>query len=269
MSNNPLRELPFYQVDAFTSEPFSGNPAGVCPLTHWPEDALLQAIATENNLSETAFFVPTDEGFQLRWFTPAVEVDLCGHATLAAAWVLFNRLNHGEDPIRFTTRSGILTVSRAGDEYCMDFPAKSVQPIEAPEGLLAALGIQGEVEGIWQSDDILVLVKDQGVIARLAPDFNKLAVFKTRGVIVTAAAAEGVDFVSRWFGPQVGVNEDPVTGSAHTFLAPFWAGRLGKSELSAQQGGRRKGMLRCLVKEDGRVVLYGSARLMIEGTFRL
>ncbi|CAM3943224.1 PhzF family phenazine biosynthesis protein [Xenorhabdus thuongxuanensis] len=266
MKNNDITKIPFYQVDAFTSQSFNGNPAGVCPLTHWPTDAILQAIARENNLSETAFFVPSEDGFHLRWFTPTVEVDLCGHATLAASWVLFNKQNYPENVIRFFTRSGTLSVSREGDQYCMDFPAKTVQEIEEPEGLLAALGIIDEVEGIWQSDDIVVLVKDKSAIEHLSPDFNKLAVFKTRGIIVTADDDQ-FDFVSRWFGPRVGVNEDPVTGSAYTFLAPFWAGRTGKSELTAQQGGNRKGTLRCIVRDDGRIALYGSARLMIEGTF--
>ncbi|MCA1924391.1 PhzF family phenazine biosynthesis protein [Buttiauxella noackiae] len=269
MKKSDLTKLPFYQVDAFASQPFAGNPAGVCPLTYWLDDSVLQSIASENNLSETAFFVSTTDGYHLRWFTPAVEVDLCGHATLAAAWVLFNKLNYSENVIHFSTRSGILSVSKEADEYCMDFPAKKALPIDEPEGLLAALGLAGNVEGFWLSDDIIVLVKDKSCLENLNPDFNKLAVFKTRGVIVTAPGGGEFDFVSRWFGPQVGVNEDPVTGSAHTFLAPFWAERSGKNELLAQQGGSRKGSLRCCVRNDGRVALYGSARLMIEGTFIL
>lgn len=268
MNNNLAATLPFYQVDAFTCEAFGGNPAAVMPLTEWPDDNVLKAIARENNLSETAFFVPQGEGFHLRWFTPAVEVDLCGHATLAASWVLFNKLGYQGDELHFTTRSGLLVVSREGDELCMDFPTKMLQPIDEPQGLLTALGIRGEVEGFWQSDDIVVLVNDKAIIEKLTPDFNQLAAFKTRGVIVTAADSE-FDFVSRWFGPQVGVNEDPVTGSAHTWLAPFWAQRCGKNTLMAQQGGARKGTLRCVVRDGGRVSLYGQARLMIEGTFCL
>lgn len=268
MKNNNTHKIPFYQVDAFTAEPFGGNPAGVCPLKEWLSDDTLQAIARENNLSETAFFVPTDDGYHLRWCTPAVEVDLCGHATLAASWVLFNKLGYSGKTIRFQTRSGELSVSRHGDEYCMDFPAQKAQAIDIPAGLLEALGITHGVVGVWKAADLIVLVDDKTMIDGLSPDFNALNLFDTRGVIVTAADDE-FDFVSRWFGPQVGVNEDPVTGSAHTFLAPFWAERLGKNTLSAQQGGARKGTLRCVVRDDGRVELYGAARMMIEGTFSL
>ncbi|MGL5699397.1 MAG: PhzF family phenazine biosynthesis protein [Kluyvera sp.] len=268
MDNNSTTTLPFYQVDAFTSQPFGGNPAGVCPLTEWPEDHVLQAIAIENNLSETAFFVPIEGGFHLRWFTPGVEVDLCGHATLATSWVLFNLLDYPGKTLRFTTRSGLLTVTRDGDELCMDFPTKPLYPISEPQGLLDALGITEGVEGFWLSDDIVVLVNDKAIIEKLSPDFSLLKHFKARGVIVTAADNE-FDFVSRWFGPQVGVNEDPVTGSAHTWLAPFWAQRLGKTSLLAQQGGARKGTLRCVLGDEGRVSLYGKARLMISGQFYL
>ncbi|EMX8467894.1 PhzF family phenazine biosynthesis protein [Serratia ureilytica] len=260
--------IPFYQIDAFTSQPFGGNPAGVCPLTEWLSDEVMQAIATENNLSETAFFVPTEGGYQLRWCTPSVEVDLCGHATLAASWVIFNKLGYTGDSIHFHTRSGVLKVSKKGDEFCMDFPAKTATEIEIPARLLESLGIETGVIGVWKSDDLIVLVDNKSIIEGLAPDFTALARFETRGVIVTAEA-DDFDFVSRWFGPQVGVNEDPVTGSAHTFLAPFWAARLGKTELIAQQGGERKGILRCIVRDSGRVELYGSARMTIEGTFQL
>lgn len=268
MTNNKPNTIPFYQVDAFTTEPFGGNPAGVCPLTEWLSDKTLQAIAAENNLSETAFFIPVEGGYHLRWCTPAVEVDLCGHATLAASWVLFNKLGFTGEVIRFFTRSGVLEVSRHGKEYCMDFPAKQMVPIETPAGLLAALGISDGIVGVWQSDDLVVLVENKTIIDGLSPDFNALKVFKTRGVVVTAPDEE-FDFVSRWFGPQVGVNEDPVTGSAHTFLAPFWANRLGKFTLSARQGGVRQGALRCVIRDNGRVAIYGSARMAIEGIFSL
>lgn len=268
MKSNNTTTVPFYQVDAFTSQPFGGNPAGVCVLDEWLSDETLQAIAAENNLSETAFFVPLEDGYHLRWCTPAVEVDLCGHATLAASWVLFNKLGYSGESIRFHTRSGLLVVSRNGDEYGMNFPAKIAEPIETPAGLLEALGIQRGVTGVWKSEDLIVLVDDKTIIDELSPDFSKLNEFKTRGVIVTAAAQD-FDFASRWFGPQVGVNEDPVTGSAHTWLAPFWAERLGKNELTAQQGGARKGTLRCVVRDDGRVELFGAARMTIEGIFIL
>lgn len=268
MKNTNAHTIPFYQVDAFTSLPFGGNPAGVCPLTEWLSDELLQAIANENNLSETAFFVPVGNDYHLRWCTPTVEVDLCGHATLAAAWVLFNKLGYISETIRFHTRSGLLVVSRYGDELCMNFPAKIAEPVDIPVGLPEALGISSGVEGVWKSDDLIVLVDSRTIIEGLTPDFNALNAFSTRGVIVTAADSQ-FDFVSRWFGPQVGVNEDPVTGSAHTFLAPFWSVRLGKKTLFAQQGGERKGTLRCVVRDDDRVELYGSARMTIEGTFIL
>jgi PhzF family phenazine biosynthesis protein len=268
MTKPDIEVIPFYQVDAFTSQPFGGNPAGVCPLTEWLPDDVLQSIATENNLSETAFFVPVEEGYQLRWCTPAVEVDLCGHATLAASWVLFNKLGYHHEAIRFYTRSGVLTVTKNGEELCMDFPAKSAMEIDTPDGLLEALGINAGVMGVWKSDDLIVLVDDKTIIEGLTPDFNKLVKFDTRGVIVTAADNH-FDFVSRWFGPQVGVNEDPVTGSAHTFLAPFWKARTGKNILTAQQGGKRKGTLRCVVRDDGRVELHGSARMTIKGEFQL
>lgn len=268
MKSNNTTAIPFYQVDAFTSQPFGGNPAGVCVLDEWLSDETLHAIAAENNLSETAFFVPVKDGYHLRWFTPAVEVDLCGHATLAASWVLFNKLGYSGASIRFNTRSGLLVVSKHGDEFGMDFPAKTPEPIETPAGLLEALGMTCDAVGVWKSDDLIVLVDDKAIIEGLSPDFSKLNAFKTRGVIVTAADQQ-VDFVSRWFGPQVGVNEDPVTGSAHTWLAPFWAERLGKKVLTAQQGGARKGTLRCVVRDDGRVELFGSARMTIEGVFTL
>jgi len=268
MRKNNGTKIPFYQVDAFTTKLFEGNPAGVCPLTEWLADDVLQAIAIENNLSETAFFVPTEEGYHLRWFTPGVEVDLCGHATLAASWVLFNKLGYTEEKIRFHTRSGLLVVSKSGDEYGMDFPKKTAASIDTPAGLLEALGITGDIVGVWESDDLIVMVDDKAIIEELSPDFNALNVFDTRGVIVTAAD-DHFDFVSRWFGPQVGVNEDPVTGSAHTWLAPLWAERLDKTELTAQQGGARKGTLRCVLREDGRVELYGAARMTIEGVLTL
>lgn len=268
MANRYPEKIPFYQIDAFTSQAFGGNPAGVCMLTHWLDDKVMQAIAAENNLSETAFCVPVEGRFLLRWFTPGVEVDLCGHATLATAWVLFNRLGYQHDTLRFETRSGELTVTRQGEELCLNFPAKHAVATDTPPGLAAALGITGSIAGVWKSDDLVVLVEDKAVIAELKPDFKALAAFDTRGVVVTAADDE-FDFVSRWFGPRVEVNEDPVTGSAHTFLAPFWYERTGKRQLLAQQGGSRKGELRCHVLDDGRVELFGKARLTVEGHFYL
>jgi PhzF family phenazine biosynthesis protein len=258
-------KLDIYQVDAFSQQPFGGNPAAVCPLTEWLPDEQLQNIAAENNLSETAYFVPRGDFYELRWFTPEVEVDLCGHATLAAAWVLIHQLADAPEVLRFATRSGELRVTRNGDELAMDFPAKPPQPCEPPSGLLNALGI--EHAEVFAADDYIVLVDDEAQIAALTPDFARLKGLPKRGIAVTAKST-GFDFVSRWFGPNVGVNEDPVTGSAHTSLAPFWAERLGKSILTAEQGGKRRGQLRCELKGD-RVIISGHAVLYLQGVIYL
>lgn len=271
MSNLPAHmeyttvKLDIYQVDAFSQHPFGGNPAAVCPLTEWLSDAQLQNIAAENNLSETAYFVPRDGFYELRWFTPTVEVDLCGHATLAAAWVLIHALADAPEVLRFATRSGELRVTREGDELAMDFPAKAPQACEPPAGMLSALGIKrAEVFG---TDDYIVLLDDEAQVAALTPDFAQLKGLPKRGIAVTAKSTR-FDFISRWFGPNVGVNEDPVTGSAHTSLAPFWAERLGKTRLTAEQGGARKGQLRCVLKGD-RVIISGKAVLYMQGTIYL
>ncbi|WP_286788891.1 MULTISPECIES: PhzF family phenazine biosynthesis protein [unclassified Pseudomonas] len=257
-------ELSIYQVDAFSDRPFGGNPAAVCPLKHWLPEATLQSIAAENNLSETAFTVPKGEAFELRWFTPKVEVDLCGHATLAAAWVLFDILKEPQQQLCFLTRSGELRVTRIEGRLAMDFPAKRPQPMPAPHGLIEALSLSN-IEALYRTDDFIVVVKDEAQIASLKPDFNALALFDIRGVAVTAPGSQ-YDFVSRWFGPRVGVNEDPVTGSAHTSLAPYWSTRLGKRLLTAEQGGVRKGQLLCEVLENDRVIISGSASLYLRGT---
>lgn len=257
-------QLDIFQVDAFSSEVFGGNPAAVCPLAAWLPDATLEKIAAENNLSETAFFVRTGEVFELRWFTPTVEVDLCGHATLAAAWVLFEQLGERCETLRFSTRSGELRVRREDGRLAMDFPAKQPDAVTPPPGLLQALGLE-EAEGLYRTDDYLVVVKDETIVAGLNPDFVALAAFDIRGIAVTAPG-HNVDFVSRWFGPRVGVNEDPVTGSAHTSLAPYWAKRLGKHSLTAEQGGTRKGQLRCEVLDSERVIISGHGALYLRGT---
>lgn len=258
-------KLDIYQVDAFSEQPFGGNPAAVCPLTEWLPDERLQAIAAENNLSETAYFVRRGEGYELRWFTPEVEVDLCGHATLAAAWVLIHKLADSADVLRFATRSGELRVTRNGDELAMDFPAKTPQPCEPPAGMFAALGI--EHADVFSTDDFIVLLQDEAQVAALTPDFARLKGLPKRGIAVTTRGTR-FDIVSRWFGPNVGVNEDPVTGSAHTSLAPFWAERLGKTHLTAEQGGARKGQLHCELKGD-RVIISGKAALYMQGTIYL
>lgn len=258
--------IDLYQVDAFASKPFEGNPAAVCPLEAWLDDTLLQAIATENNLSETAFFVPTESGYHLRWFTPSVEVDLCGHATLAAAWVIFNVLGDSAETLAFETRSGQLLVQRNGNDLAMDFPAKVVEPLAMEAEVKAALGIN-EIEELLISDDIVVVVNDAQLIESLTPDMQQLKHLPGRGIVVTAKGSD-VDFVSRWFGPKVGVEEDPVTGSAHTSLAPFWARKLGKRQLTARQGGARKGALSCEI-EGERVIIKGCVAPYLKGVITL
>lgn len=262
-----MPQYQLYQVDAFTSKPFGGNPAAVVPLDAWLPDEMLQRIAEENNLSETAYFVRKGDVYELRWFTPAVEVDLCGHATLASAYVLFEQLGVRDEVLRFATRSGELQVRRAGGKLAMDFPAKRPEPVDMPAGLLQALGLS-DAQALLRTDDYLVVIEDETLIDGLKPDFAALAAFDVRGVAVTAPSAS-FDFVSRWFGPRVGVNEDPVTGSAHTSLAPYWSQRLGKTFLSAQQGGARKGQLQCEVLDTGRVVITGQAALYLHGAIHL
>ncbi|MFP5427649.1 MAG: PhzF family phenazine biosynthesis protein [Gammaproteobacteria bacterium] len=258
-------QLEIFQVDAFSAQPFGGNPAAVIPLENWLPDELLQRIAEENNLSETAYFVKNQAGYDLRWFTPTVEVDLCGHATLAAAWVLFEQLGEQAEVLRFNTRSGELRVSRGADGLlAMDFPAKQPVAVETPSGLLEALGLS-RARGVYRTDDYLVVIDDASLIETLAPDFVALAGFDVRGIAVTAPG-RGYDFVTRWFGPRVGVNEDPVTGSAHTSLAPYWAERLDQSSLNCEQGGARKGQLHCQVPGNGRVIISGKGALYLRGT---
>lgn len=260
--------IPFYQVDAFSDGPFTGNPAAVCLLTHWPEDEILQRIAQENNLSETAFYVSGTGGnaLNLRWFTSVTEVALCGHATLATATVLSERDPDSDAPRIFSTHSGRLTVRKEGRLYRMDFPAQQAVAINIPASLPAALGLApDDIETVLQASDIVVVLRDEARLDTLAP---VLKTFPVRGVVVTAAAST-CDFRSRWFGPQVGVNEDPLTGSAHTFLAPFWAERLGKTTLQAIQGGSRKGRITCTVLDTGRVELAGEGEIVIQGEFIL
>jgi PhzF family phenazine biosynthesis protein len=249
-----------YQVDAFASHAFEGNPAAVCPLERWLDDGLLQALAEENNLSETAFFVAAGRSFDLRWFTPVKEVDLCGHATLAAAHVLFERLGYAERVIAFKTRSGQLLVEKTGSRLQMDFPASPPAPCSMPERLVQGLGAR-PVE-LLAGEDYLAVFDSEETVRSLAPDHALLGQLDLRGVIVTAPGID-VDFVSRFFAPKFGIPEDPVTGSAHCELAPYWARRLGKNALSARQVSKRGGNLGCEVKGD-RVVLSGSAVTVME-----
>lgn len=244
-----------YQVDAFANRVFEGNPAAVCPLDDWLDDRILQSIAEENNLSETAFFVPTDGGFHLRWFTPVAEVDLCGHATLAAAHVLFEILGHPEPAISFHTRSGKLIVERQDDLLAMDFPAIHPTPCTPPDALIEGLG-QSPVE-VLAADDYVAVFDSETTIRSLTPNLAKLGELDLRGVCVTARGNE-TDFVSRFFAPKLGVPEDPVTGSAHCELAPYWAATLGKTTLSARQVSKRGGNILCQMQNQ-RVILAGNA----------
>ena len=257
-----------YQIDAFADKVFGGNPAAVVPLREWLDDALLQAIADENNLSETAFFVPSGDRFGLRWFTPRSEVDLCGHATLAAAYALFEILGYVGDALVFETRSGLLTVRRRDGLLEMDFPVERLVACpEEVETLERGLGTQ--VCEAWAGQDYLVEVASAEVVRELAPDMRRLGQLARRGVIVTARGrGDGVDFVSRFFAPKYGIDEDPVTGSAHCALAPYWAGKLGRTRLVGRQVSRRGGTVLCELRDE-RVLLAGRAALFSTGEIYL
>jgi len=255
-----------FQVDAFTDQLFKGNPAAVCPLERWLPDATLQAIAAENNLSETAFFIPQGRSYHLRWFTPAIEVDLCGHATLAAAHVLYNHMGIKAPALNFESRSGLLSVSRDDGRYIMDFPTDILEPTLAPKVLTEALKIEPK-EVFSGRDDFLIILESEQEVAALEPDFRMLKQVKSRGVIVTAPGKK-VDFVSRCFFPNAGIDEDPVTGSAHTTMTPYWAERLSKQEMSAKQISKRGGHVHCTMLGD-RVALGGQAVTFMEGKIYL
>lgn len=260
-----MTEIPIYQVDAFSSSVFSGNPAAVCPLTEWLPDQQLQAIAAENNLSETAYFIRNGDGFHLRWFTPGCEVDLCGHATLASAYVLFNELKESGDLIRFHTKSGELRVKRDGEMLALDFPARPPAPVAANPSLAAALG--GNPQAMLAARDYLVRYANAEEVRALKPDMQALMHIDRFAIIVTARGTD-CDFVSRFFAPAKGVPEDPVTGSAHCTLIPYWAEQLGKTTLHARQIGPRGGELFCKLNGD-RVEIAGRAALFLRGTIRL
>jgi PhzF family phenazine biosynthesis protein len=248
-------KLKLYQIDAFTDRVFGGNPAAVCPLNEWLEDRVLQAIAEENNLAETAFFLPAKEGYGLRWFTPVTEVNLCGHATLAAAYVLYNCLGHRGPTITFDTLSGRLTVTRKDEMFEMDFPSKDPKPCAAPDILAQALG-KAPVEVLCH-DNYIAVFGTEGEVREISPDLPKLSLLDLRGVAVTAKGDES-DFVSRFFAPKYGIDEDPVTGSSHCELAPYWSKKLNKQRLTARQVSKRGGRLVCEVKPP-RVILSGTA----------
>jgi predicted PhzF superfamily epimerase YddE/YHI9 len=260
--------IPYYHVDSFTAELFGGNPAGVCILSAFLADNIMQKISAENKHSETAFVVPRADGdFDLRWFTPEVEDDLCGHATLASAYVLALR-GHSVWPVRFHTRSGALTVARDLDSLEMDFPARPPQPCEPPVVVLPALGLK--TARVMKSRDYLVVVDRAEQVRGLSPDIRALARLDIGigGTIVTAPGEGDVDYVSRFFAPAVGIDEDPATGSINCTLAPYWAGRLGKRRLHAQQLSARGGDLRCEIAGD-RVKIAGNARLYLQGTLEI
>lgn len=257
--------LPLYQVDAFTQTPFQGNPAAVCLLDVPRPDTWMQNLAAEMNLSETAFLLPEGPGFRLRWFTPAAEVRLCGHATLASAHILWQSgAVPADNTIQFFTLSGLLTAGQHGDLIWLNFPSRPAVTADPPPGMLAALGVKAVFVG-RSLEDYLVETASEAEVLSSRPDFNALARVQARGVILTSQAEDGrVDFISRFFAPAVGVNEDPVTGSSHTVLAPYWAARLGKSQLIAEQVSRRGGRLH-LGLEGERVQIGGSAVTVFRG----
>lgn len=258
-------ELPIYQVDAFTNRAFGGNPAAVMPLERWLDDALMQQIAAENNLSETAFFVPEGDRWRLRWFTPTVEVDLCGHATLAAAWVLFHELGCEDEQVAFATRSGVLTVTRHGEQLEMDLPAIVAQPVDSSAAISAGLGTEPERLLEAPNGNYLAVFADVETVSALTPDFVSLKPLGRMGFIATAPGLD-CDFVSRFFAPAAGIDEDPVTGSAHSTLAPYWQHVLGRDRLSARQISQRGGELDCLCQGD-RVLIRGQAVTTLRGRF--
>jgi predicted PhzF superfamily epimerase YddE/YHI9 len=258
-------QLPIYQIDAFSSRLFGGNPAAVCPLQDWLSDETLQAIAAENNLAETAFFVGEGDRYHLRWFTPTVEVDLCGHATLASAFVVFEYLARGLKIVKFDTRSGLLSVERVGGRLRMDFPARPGEVCDCPSDLLAGLGSPPRL--VKRARDYLAVYDSEEQVRAIKPDFAALEKLPALGIIATAPG-KAADFVSRFFAPGAGIPEDPVTGSAHCTLTPYWAERLGKQSLHALQVSRRGGELWCELAGD-RVLIAGNAVEYLRGTIRL
>jgi len=255
-------DLEYFQVDAFTDTVFAGNPAVVYPLDAWLPEETMQSIAAEHNLSETVFFVANNEEYHIRWFTPVTEVPLCGHATLACAHVIFSTMQPDCDRIRFSSQSGPLSVLRTNTLLTLDFPATPTEPCEIPQSLVEALGV--EPAEVLRSDDYLVVLDNEKRVTALNPDMRTLAGIDCRGICVTAPG-ESIDFVSRFFAPRFGIDEDPVTGSAHCMLTPYWSRRLGKVELTARQLSKRGGMLWCRLEGD-RVAISGNAVTYSHGT---
>jgi PhzF family phenazine biosynthesis protein len=265
-----VMRIAYFQVNAFTRHTYGGNPAGVCPLTEWLPDKILLEIARENNFAETAFFVARDSVYHLRWFTPAVEVDLCGHATVASAHVLFSELPNARKPpdgstLRFQTRSGQLLAHKRGDLIELDFPSRDPHPCATPEALIHGLG--RKPREVVRARDYLALFDSQAEVAALTPDMTQLASLDALGIIATAPGADA-DFVSRFFAPKVGVPEDPATGSSHSTLIPFWASRLNKSEMFARQISKRGGEFHCRLEGD-RVRIGGHALTYCRGEIEI
>ncbi len=260
-----MKRYPLFQIDAFTDRPFAGNPAAVMPLQTWLPDEVMQSIAAENNLSETAFFVPEGNGYRLRWFMPIGEIDLCGHATLASAFVILTELQPGQDRVDFVSMSGPLSVTREGDRFYLDFPMRAPNPVPCPPGLEDALGIK--VQETWLTRDLFALVDNELQVQNLKPDLEALSRLEPTSFVVTARGTE-CDFVSRCFCPREGIPEDPVTGSTHCVLVPYWAQRLGRTTLRARQLSKRGGELLCELRGD-RVKIAGKAVKVIEGAMFL
>ncbi len=258
---------PIFQVDAFTTRRFAGNPAAVVLLEKFLEDSIMQDIAAENNLTETAFLVPADDNYHIRWFTPTVEVPLCGHATLASAAVVMERLEPARDHVIFYSASGPLPVSKGGSGYIMDFPARFSEQIAPPPGLAEALGVV-PLEVFAHPLNYLALLDSASTVRKLSPDLAAIARLDRTGVIVTAPGDQIYDFVSRYFAPAKGIPEDPVTGGAHCMLTPFWAKKLGKTDFHVFQASRRSGEIICRLKQD-RVELEGSCVFFLEGEVEL
>lgn len=261
--------LQIFQVDAFTSSLFSGNPAAVIPLDTWLPDEMMQHIAAENNLSETAFFIKEGDDYHIRWMTPTVEVNLCGHATLATAWVIWNCLKESAPIIRFNSRSGWLTVRKQDSWLELDFPAQTLTRLDrVPEGLSQVLGVE-IVSASIVKQDIVVVLSSEEVVRKVIPDFAGIRQLPYQAVIITAPGVQA-NFVSRFFGPAIGIDEDPVTGYAHTLLVPYWSEKLGKADMLAWQVSKRGGELRCRLEVDrvrmaGQAVLYLSGQIFLPG----
>ncbi|MBU2538423.1 MAG: PhzF family phenazine biosynthesis protein [Proteobacteria bacterium] len=256
-------KIPFFHVDAFSSKAFGGNPAAVCVLTSWLDNDVLQKIAAENNLSETAFLVPTSPGnYDLKWFSPTTEIDLCGHATLASAFVLFSYYDLSKTVLKFQTASGELSVEKSEELLSMNFPARPPIEVAPPKILIEALGV--EPRYVLESRDLLAVFEDENAIQNMTPDFDKIKKIKSHFAVIVSAPGETSDFVSRFFVPNAGINEDPVTGSSHCTLIPYWAKRLGKNKLHAYQLSSRKGELFCEYME-GRVKISGHSTLYAKG----